>query len=266
MFTVIDMHMSALNPRSGQDLRLLGALIALMLVAVLLRVAGATGAQISAATADPQGYVTAAGADEFVLVLATAIGWLLFGWITLGGLLVLASAAPGCIGWLFNRLACALLPATLRRFVTLALGITLLSGTSVASAAPPVTMAAISVTVDWPGVIEPSVTEPAIGGIPDWPPAPDGAAPGGSSAPPAEPEPSPPASSSPVPPATGSYIVQPGDCLWDIAERTLAQADQPIDVTSVATAVIAWWQANSQIADPDLIFPGQVLTNPIQQP
>jgi len=266
IFAAIYVHMRTFDGTHRRDVRAPGVLLGLVLITAVLRTAGATRAQISAALADPQGYVTAAGADEFVLVLATAIGWLLLAWIALGAALVLGSAAPGWIGWLFNRLARALLPATLRRFVTLGLGITLLSGTSVASAAPPATMAAISVAVDWPGVIEPSVTEPAIGGIPDWPPAPDGAAPGGSSAPPAEPEPSPPASSSPVPPATGSYVVQPGDCLWDIAERTLAQANQPIDVTSVATAVIEWWQANSQIADPDLIFPGQVLTTPIQQP
>lgn len=252
--------MSALNVRGLRDLRGLGMLVALLLVAVVLRVAGATRAQIAAATADPQGYVTAAGADEFVLVLATGIGWLLLGWITLGGILVLGSAAPGWIGWLFNRLARALLPATLRRFVTLALGITLLSGTSVASAAPPAPMAAISVALDWP-----EVTEPATGAVPDWPPAPVPAS-GGSTAPPVS-APGPSGSTNPAPPGAGSYAVQPGDCLWDIAEGALARAGQPIDVASVATAVLAWWQTNDyQITDPDLIFPGQVLTIPTPQP
>jgi len=63
-------------------------------------------------------------------------------------------------------------------------------------------------------------------------------------------------------PAT-SYVVQPGDCLWDIAERALAQANEPIDPASVLAAVGAWWLANSgQIADPDLIYPGQVFQAP----
>jgi len=227
----------------------------LLTVFAVLRLAGATQAQISAASADPQGYVTAAGADEFVLVLATAIGWLLLGWVLLGAVLVLGSAVPGWIGWLFNSLARLLLPATLRRFVSLALGVTLLSGTSVASAAPPATMAAISVTVDWPGQ-----QEPGMAAVPDWPPAPSGG-------PDSLPEPAPPPAVSPDPALTsaGTYLVQAGDCLWDIAERTLAQASRPIDAGSVAAAVAAWFQFNSdQIQDPDLIYPGQALTPPTQ--
>ena len=230
------------------------AVVGLVLVAAVLRLAGATQAQISAAAADPQGYVTAAGADEFVLVLATAIGWLLLSWVGLGAILVLGSAAPGWIGWSFTRLARLLLPATLRRFVTLALGLTLLTGTSVASAAPPATMAAISVTVDWPGA-----AESFLGTVPDWPPAPPvETAPAPESSPP-------PASGTGGQAAPASYVVEPGDCLWDIAERALVQANQPIDPASVLAAVAVWWDANSsQIDDPDLIFPGQVLQAPVQ--
>lgn len=236
------------------------------MVALVLQLAGATQEQISAAAADPQGYVTAAGADEFVLVMATAIGWLLLGWITLGAVLVLGSAAPGVIGWLFSGLARALLPATLRRFVSLSLGIALLSGTSVASAAPPAPMASISVTVDWPDAAEPS----SMGAVPDWPPRPSpqpGPVPESTPDPTAEPQPDGQGSDRPPPVGGGSYVVQPGDCLWDIAERSLAQGDQSIDVVSVAALVTAWWKANDdQITDPDLIFPGQVLTAPILQP
>lgn len=271
--------MPAVSVRTRQDLQVVGVLLGLLLAAVVLRVAGATKGQISAAAADPQGYVTAAGADELVLVLATAFGWLLLGWVILGAVLVLGSAAPGWLGWLFTGLARLLLPTTLRRFVSLALGITLLSGTSVASAAPPATMASISVTVDWPGAAEPS-----MGGVPDWPlgpsaqpgpvpevvPAPAAepeSTPAPVPAPPADPEPNPRSPDNPGPARSGSYIVQPGDCLWDVAERALAQANQPIDVVSVAAAVTAWWQANSnQIQDPDLIFPGQVLTAPSPRP
>ena len=225
-------------------------MLALVLVAAVLRMAGATQAQISAAAADPQGYVTAAGADAFVLVLATALGWLLLCWVSLGAILVLGSAIPGLIGWLFGRLAELLLPATLRRFVTLALGLTLLAGTSVASAAPPATMSAISVTLDWPGDVGTSLAS-----VPDWPPAPPTQSVPGS-------ESSAPESSGP-PASPSSYVVRAGDCLWDIAERALVQANQPIDAPSVMSAVAAWWQANpAQIHDPDLIFPGQTLQAP----
>lgn len=248
--------MSALGIRGGRRLQGLGVAFGLLTVFAVLRLAGATQAQMSAATADPQAYVTAAGADEFVLVLATAIGWLLLGWVILGAVLVLGSAVPGWIGWLFNSLARLLLPATLRRFVSLALGVTLLSGTSVASAAPPATMAAISVTLDWPGQ-----QEPGMAAVPDWPPAPSGG-------PDSIPEPAPPpVSPEPAPPSAGTYLVQSGDCLWDIAERTLAQAGRPIDARSVAAAVAAWFQFNSdQIQNPDLIYPGQALTPPTLQP
>lgn len=228
--------------------------LGLVLVAAALHWAGASGGQIAAAAADPQAYVTAVGADEFVLVLATALGWLLLCWIALGALLVLGSAAPGLIGWLFHQSARLLLPATLRRFVSLALGVTLLTGTSVASAAPLAPMASITVTLDWPGP-----HEPARAAVPDWPPVPGTGPDVGE--PPAQ---APPASEqSPPPLAGGDYAVQPGDCLWDIAERALVQAGSPIDMAAVSTAVAAWWQANrGQIADPDLIFPGQILAVP----
>lgn len=250
--------------------------LGLALVAVVLRAAGSTWAQISAAAADPQGYVTAAGADHLVLALATAIGWLLLGWVALGAVLVLGSAAPGLVGALFGLLARLLLPSTLRRFVSLALGIGLLTGTSTASAAPPATMAAISVDVDWPGL-----TAAPPGVAPDWPlvpapaPVPDSPTPPT----PAPPTPAPPPAPDPAEPPAGpaadsepaapdpsggaGYLVRPGDCLWEIAERTLIQAGHSIDPASVAAAVRAWWQANSsQIADPDVIYPGQVLAAP----
>lgn len=216
--------------------------LGLVLVTVVLRIAGATREQIAAAAADPQGYVNAAGADEFVLAMATAIGWLVLAWVCLGAVLVLGSLVPGWIGWLFTLLARLLLPATLRRFVSLALGLAMLSGTSVASAAPTATMASISVVLDWP-----VAADAAIASVPDWPPVPN------------------PSSNADQPSASsaGSYVIRSGDCLWDIAERWLAQAGRSVDVASVAAAVTQWWQTNDiQIVDPDLIFPGQVLQVP----
>ncbi len=190
-----------------------------------------------------------------MLALATAIGWLLLGWMALGAMLVLGSAAPGWLGWLFHQLARLLLPATLRRFVSLALGVTLLSGTTVASASPAAPMASISVTLDWP-------TEVDFAGAsaPDWPVPVESAAQPAPTAGPTESQP--PGTHRSDGPDT--YLVQPGDCLWDIAELGLAQAGLPVDVASVASAVDQWWLANlAQIDDPDLIFPGQVLRAPV---
>jgi nucleoid-associated protein YgaU len=53
-----------------------------------------------------------------------------------------------------------------------------------------------------------------------------------------------------TPPAQ-SYTVQPGDTLWDIAERVYGNGT---DYTLIAKA--------SGIGNPDLIIPGQVLTIP----
>ncbi|MDQ3732463.1 MAG: LysM peptidoglycan-binding domain-containing protein [Actinomycetota bacterium] len=245
-------------PTASHYYRPLAGTVGLVLAAAILRLAGASRAQIAAAVADPQAYVTATGPDEFVLALATALGWLLLCWVSLGALLVLGSAAPGLLGWLFHQLARLLLPATLRRFVSLALGVTLLTGTSVASAAPPTTLASITVTTDWPGT-----PESALAATPDWPPAPVA-----ETGPPEQPAPDLPASSDqPRSAGPGEYAVQPGDCLWDIVERALAQAGSPIDAASVAAAVANWWQVNRrQIEDPDLIFPGQILAVPAPRP
>ncbi len=105
-----------------------------------------------------------------------------------------------------------------------------------------------------------------MGTVPDWPPSPapqPGPVPEAPPAPTVEPQPDSPGSDRPPSVGPGGYLVQPGDCLWDIAERSLAQDGQPIDMASVAAAVTAWWQANDyQITDPDWIYPGQVLQAP----
>jgi LysM repeat protein len=72
---------------------------------------------------------------------------------------------------------------------------------------------------------------------------------------------------SPAPPARPSigtpYVVQPGDNLWLIAQRTLEQRARP------ARELVAYWhaviEANASTlrsGDPNLIYPGEVITLP----
>lgn len=59
----------------------------------------------------------------------------------------------------------------------------------------------------------------------------------------------------PAPPPRGTWVVQPGDHLWSIAERSA-----PGDVVPYWVALV---EANrDRLADPDLVLPGQVLVLP----
>lgn len=62
-------------------------------------------------------------------------------------------------------------------------------------------------------------------------------------------------------PATDTVVVDPGDTLWRIAERRLPPDAGAADI---ATSWHAWYAANTDVigADPDLIYPGQVLHAP----
>jgi nucleoid-associated protein YgaU len=73
------------------------------------------------------------------------------------------------------------------------------------------------------------------------------AAPVSEEAPEAAPEPAP----APEPPAAATYTVEPGDTLWGIAERFYGDGSK---YQAIADA--------SSVENPDLIYPGQVLTIP----
>jgi nucleoid-associated protein YgaU len=146
----------------------------------------------------------------------------------------------------------AVVPAALRRLAAVALGAGVAAG-----AGAPAALAA-------PGA------PPAV---PAWPA--EGQAWGAQVAEPA-PAPTPDAAPTPAPgstpdatldagqdagPGAGAVVVQPGDCLWEIAERSLP-AGAP--VRAVAAEWPRWWAANRALVgdDPDLLLPGQVLRAP----
>lgn len=60
--------------------------------------------------------------------------------------------------------------------------------------------------------------------------------------------------------APNSYTVQPGDTLWSIARKSLGPK---ANTDEIAAATKRWFQQNSDsIANPDVIFPGQILHTP----
>lgn len=187
------------------------------------------------------------------LVAAVALlAWVLALWLVLVALLTLAGRLPGLAGQVFGAVSRRVAPAALRRAVEVALGLTVAVGVLGASpasaavapetgAAPP----AAAASLDWSA----PVAAPAL----DWS---------------ATPTSTPPATDLDWPtdaPPTESVVVQPGDTLWDLAERSLQEAgdDAPSD-TEIAQAWPSWWSANREVVgeDPDLLQPGTRLSPP----
>ena len=64
-------------------------------------------------------------------------------------------------------------------------------------------------------------------------------------------------------PVGNNYNVQKGDCLWNIAKRSLSENNKSVDNTAIANLVNQIAQANN-IKNPDLIYPDQKLSIPVQ--
>ena len=183
-----------------------------------------------ATLADAPAVSATSGPEHVVLPAAGLLAWGVWAWGALGLVLTAAAAAPGAAGALARVLSRLVLPASLRTASGLALGVGLVVAAPAASAAPGTVPATASVP-DWPAEDAPS--GPAL---PDWPDAPDG----------------------------GEHVVEPGDCLWRIAELQLEEAGASPTAADVASAVDHWWSTNADVIgpDPDLIHPGQVLLPP----
>jgi len=232
--------------------RLAATVVVMALAAAVLGALTPDVPQLRAAVVAPQRLTDVAGPDALVLAWTALLGWAVWAWGALGLALTAASAVPGVVGAAARLAVRLLLPAAARRSAALALGVglgltaPLLSSPvlQTVSPAPAAAMAQLAggpaTAPDWPTAG--SAAAPAT--APDWPP---GSAPAPTTAAPAQ------------------HVVVPGDCLWDIAAMDLRQRTgaEPSDA-DVVLAVRAWADRNADVigADPDLLFPGEVLTPP----
>jgi len=204
-----------------------------------------------AAQIDPvlRAAAAAGGPDQLVtagcLLVALAIGL----WLAGSALVAALALLPGSAGPALARCERHLTPPSVRRLVRLAAGAGVASavaGTllSPASATPALALARSEhgVAARW----EPSGADTRGSGIPVL----DRLA--HPSAPPLRPD------ARPIP---ATYVVRPGDTLWDIAAA--AQPGTP-STSDVAAAWPRWWRLNRSVVGPDpgLIIPGQVLRVP----
>lgn len=233
------------------------------------------------------------GTDNALASLAEAVLWVCAAWLGAGIVAVVAAELPGAIGRGAARVGRLILPRAVRRLVAGSLGLSVLLAPVSALAAPSPTPAgphrtsAVPAPV-WPHDISashagatdtlpssahPTTTAPA----PAWPssetapgndvplpprsPAARPSPPGGSVAqqrPRSQPAPSRPG----VPtPSADRVRVRVGDSLWLIAARRLGPT---VTAAQTAAAWPRWYAANREVigAEPDLIFPGQLLTAP----
>lgn len=220
--------------------RLMAAVTGAAGAALVLRWAAPGPAEVLVAVRSPAEFVGWHGADQAVLIVAAAIGWLVLAWLVLGLVVVAAGELPGAVGTLARALGTFVVPAAVRQTLTLALGVGIVAaGAGVATAAPapqPPAGVAPGAALDWPR------QSPVV---------------------PAPPPVDPPAYGPPsfADPTDGVITVDSGDSLWAIATDQLPPG---ASASSIAITVEHWYAANRNVIgpDPDLIRPGQQLTPP----
>lgn len=220
------------------------------------------------------------------LVAAVALlAWAVAGWLAVTVTVVLLSRVPGLLGRTARALAVRVAPATVRRALEAALGLTVAVGalgpTTALAAAGTGPSAAVAPTpgaawdLDWPSSagaparerVGPPATTPArppSARPPSAaPPTVRPAAPARTAVPPAA------ARTSAAVPAPAVVVVRAGDSLWSLAESSLRRAGTtPPTDRQVAQAWPRWWAANREVIgdDPDFLLPGTVLRPPVGSP
>jgi nucleoid-associated protein YgaU len=260
-------------------------LAAALLATVLLALTGPTPAE---AARDLRLAPSAVEPTAPLVAALSLIAWALAGWLTLTVALTLLARAPGRAGGAATALTRRIAPPALHRLVGAALGATAVAGTllvSPATAAPAPAPAPASALreppagpvvfdLDWPVVVAAAGPAPGRGAPADAPVAadvPDPVAPDPVAPAQVAPDQVAPDQVAPGPVAVGRVVVRPGDTLWGLAERALAQqaatSAAPAAVPSTARIACAWpswWSVNREVVgdDPDLLLPGTVLRPP----
>jgi hypothetical protein len=232
------------------------------------------GFGLSVLTAGSLSAVTGPGVtfDALITLVGAVLAWVVFGYLALGAVLALLAALPGAAGAAFDSISERITPRAYRRVAQLVLGLTVVAGPAIGTAAQAapndastsITAVAGRVDLDRPG------TSPANAGARielDRPGTPSNN--GGSRVdldrPGTSAHPRSGANDLLVRPVRDrsdhSYTVVRGDCLWDIAKAHLptGATDAQIDAEWHR-----WYAANRSVVgtNPDLIFPGQVFTAP----
>ena len=199
--------------------------------------------ELAATLRHPQDAALSAGIDALTLAVATAGCWLALVWLVIALTASAAAALPGRCGPLADRVVAVTVPATARRLLAIALGLTVATAASAAPATagvvPQQRPAVSPLDLDWPVASEPSAPTPTQ--ATRKPSAATGANDGSG--------------------ARGEVVVLDGDSLWSIAQRHL-----PPGVTNAQIAADwpRWYSANRSVvgADPNLLLPGQRLIPP----
>jgi resuscitation-promoting factor RpfA len=213
--------------------------------------------ELSRGIAAPHGWVSRAGTDAAVGMVAGALLWLTALWLMLGLLVTLASRLAGRPDGLLEALSRRITPALIRRLVTTATGASLVFTPTTAIGAPMAPRALLTtIGAAMPGSpTGPSVTSSrAAETAPSLPLETTPLLP-------AESTPGPPLD--PAPPA-GTVLVKPGDSLWRITAQRLGPSATD---GQIAVGWPYWYWANRQVIgrDPNLLRPGERLAVPTAQ-
>jgi nucleoid-associated protein YgaU len=241
------------------------------LVVVALFGLGALGLSVLTAGSIEAVRVASPTFDDLTVAGASALAWLLFGYLALGAVLTFLGTVPGVVGSACGALAEAVTPRAYRRVAQVALGLTVIAGPSLcsvtANATPhdapnPITSTGLQ-SLDRPGLTS------------EAPRLLDLDRPGNTAKEGSRLDLDRPGNTSAAPRATDRdplirpvrdvdqdhYTVRRGDCLWHIAERHLGPGATSTEIT---TEWHRWYEANRDLIgdNPDLILVGQVFRIP----